>query len=153
MKVLSIKQPWCSLIATGLKDVENRTWKTQYRGKILLHASSSVDNETRELNWCSPFTLTQYNTLDEYLPKDILVSDFKKSLPTSAIIGEVEIVDCVQEYDSIWAEKWSEEQKRFLLWRDGKIKPIWNWILENPLLYDKPIKNIKGKLNLWDYDI
>ena len=40
MKALTIKQPWASLIASGIKDIENRTWKTHYRGKIYIHASS-----------------------------------------------------------------------------------------------------------------
>ena len=40
MKALSIKQPWASLIAKGIKDVENRTWKTKFRGKVYIHASS-----------------------------------------------------------------------------------------------------------------
>ncbi len=40
MKALSIIQPWASLIATGIKDVENRTWRTNYRGEFLIHASA-----------------------------------------------------------------------------------------------------------------
>lgn len=39
MKALSIKEPWGSLILAGKKNVETRTWKTNYRGKILLCAS------------------------------------------------------------------------------------------------------------------
>ena len=39
MKALSIRQPWAWLIAEGHKDVENRTWRTDYRGPILIHAS------------------------------------------------------------------------------------------------------------------
>lgn len=41
MKALSIKQPWASLIAHGIKDIENRTWATKYRGKVLIHASGT----------------------------------------------------------------------------------------------------------------
>lgn len=44
MKAISIKQPWASLIAHGIKDIENRTWKCpqKYLGqRILIHASSS----------------------------------------------------------------------------------------------------------------
>ena len=43
MKVLSIKQPWAYLIASGIKDIENRTWKCpeKYIGKrVLIHASA-----------------------------------------------------------------------------------------------------------------
>src|SRR5574344_1728128 len=43
MKVLSIKQPWASLILAGYKIYEFRTWKTKYRGEIYIHASKSVE--------------------------------------------------------------------------------------------------------------
>jgi len=45
MKAITIKQPFASLIAEGLKTYEFRTWKTSYRGKILIHAGKSVDKE------------------------------------------------------------------------------------------------------------
>lgn len=44
MKALSIKQPWASLVATGIKNIECRTWKTNYRGEILI-CSSKGDME------------------------------------------------------------------------------------------------------------
>ncbi len=45
MKAITIKQPFASLIAEGLKTYEFRTWKTSYRGKILIHAGKCVDKE------------------------------------------------------------------------------------------------------------
>lgn len=41
MKALSVRQPWAELIATGEKDIEYRTWKTAYRGPLVICASSS----------------------------------------------------------------------------------------------------------------
>ena len=41
MKVISIKEPWATLILEGKKTIETRTWKTNHRGKILLHASQN----------------------------------------------------------------------------------------------------------------
>lgn len=41
MKALSVRQPWAELIATGQKDIEYRTWKTAYRGPLVICASSS----------------------------------------------------------------------------------------------------------------
>ena len=47
MKVLSVQQPWASLIAAGIKDVENRTWKPQeIPERILIHASKKCSNRT-----------------------------------------------------------------------------------------------------------
>jgi hypothetical protein len=44
MKAISIRQPWAWLIVNGMKDIENRTWKTNYRGQLFIHASSKFDN-------------------------------------------------------------------------------------------------------------
>jgi hypothetical protein len=39
MKILTVRQPWASLIVAGLKDVENRPWNTKYRGRLGIHAA------------------------------------------------------------------------------------------------------------------
>ena len=41
MKALSVRAPWWWFILNCGKDVENRTWKTDFRGRILLHASKT----------------------------------------------------------------------------------------------------------------
>lgn len=43
MKCLSIREPWLELILRGEKTEEYRTWPTQYRGPLLLHASKKLD--------------------------------------------------------------------------------------------------------------
>jgi len=43
MKALSIHQPYADMIVQGLKVTENRTWRTDYRGPLLIHASKSKD--------------------------------------------------------------------------------------------------------------
>lgn len=133
MKTISIKQPWASLIAHGIKDVENRTWQTKYRGEVLIHTSAKLAGNITDL--LSP---RQRNQLKKYLEESPNALDFT---PTSAIIGKVEIVDCVQNFPSVWSE----------VDLTGT-KPIWNWVLRNPVLFSKPIFNVKGKLNFWDFD-
>ena len=36
MKALVVKEPWASLIVTGKKKIEYRTWITRYRGPLLI---------------------------------------------------------------------------------------------------------------------
>ncbi|WP_298118084.1 ASCH domain-containing protein [Flavobacterium sp.] len=138
MKALSIKQPWASLIAHGIKDIENRTWKTNFRGRIYINASAKIDKNFHKI-----LSEEQRNVLrDTKEPYDIT--------HLSAIIGEVDIVDCVINHSSIWAEKTPFAQsgnQRFY-----PDKPIYNWVLANPVLYDKPILNVKGKLSFWEID-
>ena len=154
MKAISIKQPWASLIAHGIKDIENRTWATKYRGKVLIHASGTwfkYPNSDSTLG--DLFTDFQWEKIRENYDKNLYSILEPKAiidrLPTSAIIGEVEIIDCVINHESIWAEKniiFQEEEKN-----DEKYQ-IFNWVLANPIFYEKPILNVKGKLSFWEFE-
>ncbi|WP_286842761.1 MULTISPECIES: ASCH domain-containing protein [Sphingobacterium] len=148
MKALSIKQPWASLIAHGIKDIENRTWATKYRGTIYIHASSKPSFSNLTLN------LT-HDQIDQMVLGDFCQLDSRSiAYPKSAIIGTVDIVDCVINHPSIWAEKTEGitdcNTKEFIPNRNKK--PIYNWVLANPVLFEKPILNVKGKLSLWEFD-
>ncbi len=48
MKTLSVRQPWAWLLVQGIKTVENRTWRTNYRGPLLIHAGGRLDLDWRE---------------------------------------------------------------------------------------------------------
>ena len=37
MKAITVLQPWATLLVTGKKHIETRSWKTNYRGEILIH--------------------------------------------------------------------------------------------------------------------
>ncbi len=138
MKALSIKQPWASLIAHGIKDIENRTWKTKFRGRIFIHASAKSAGNTAFLLNKEQDNFFAFNT-ENY-------KTFESNLPYSAIIGEVDIIDCVINHPSIWAEK-----SDVIVRVEDDYKPTYNWVLANAVLYDKPILNVKGSLSLWDW--
>jgi hypothetical protein len=147
MKALSIKQPWASLIAHGIKDIENRTWKAHFRGRIFIHAcgkSNPKENIYSVLNQEQWEEANDKFSLGEFNPDN---------LEYSAIIGEVDIIDCVINYDSIWAEKSEGKFYDELFIHKQGLKPIYNWVLANPVLYEKPILNVKGKLSFWEPDI
>lgn len=42
-RALSIRQPWAWLIANGHKWIENRSWRTSFRGPFWIHASQTYD--------------------------------------------------------------------------------------------------------------
>lgn len=51
MKTLSVRQPWASLLVSGLKDIENRTWAPNFKGRIMIHASlAKVPKSFAEMN-------------------------------------------------------------------------------------------------------
>jgi len=120
MKALSLKMPWPYLIFYNGKDVENRRWSTEYRGNILIHASKNQD----------PFMVEIVaRSLPDSLPKNIV----KLLKWCGNLVGTIELVDCIKDSKSPWAE-------------EGQ----WHWILRNPILFEKPIP-CKGALGLWEY--
>ena len=68
----------------------------------------------------------------------------QRGIVNSAIIGSVEIIGCSINHPSKWAEK-SDDSKGY--YED----PIYNWVLANPILFESPIENVKGRLSFWDY--
>ena len=85
MKALSIRQPWATLIALGVKTIENRDTLKNFRGDFLIHASKQFDEEGYE--WCQQQFIGM-------LPPE--------SFQCGGIVGKAEIYDCVTESDSIW---------------------------------------------------
>ena len=46
LQALSIRQPWCHRILNCGKDIENRSWTTKFRGKVLIHAAKTFDGDS-----------------------------------------------------------------------------------------------------------
>lgn len=179
MKTLTVKQPWASLIVHGIKDIENRTWPTKFRGRILIHSSANpvpfngradgvkfTNQQIREI-WNSDFNQPGHR-----------YPDWMSELPNGVLLGSVDIVDCVINHKSEWAEKAEnccpecmciESKNHDLLGNGYRVcsnceqewwmhikydyykKPIYNWVLANPVLFENPITDVKGKLSLWDF--
>lgn len=86
-KCISLWQPWATLWVAGVKVHETRHWPTAYRGGLLVHAAKHKDAECRAL--CDRFPLK------EELAKLGYTYD---TLPFGAIVGAVDLVDCVDAY-------------------------------------------------------
>lgn len=149
MKAVSIKQPWATLCALGIKDIENRTWATKHRGKTLIH-SSQKPVPFNGLPGGINFTLDQQREIFKLHPASQgRYPDIMSKYITSAIIGEVDIVDCVLGHSSIWAEHTAIVKRKGI---EVEV-PVYNWVLENAILYNKPILNVKGALSLWEWEV
>ena len=90
MKALSIRQPWAWLIVNGYKDIENRSWATNFRGKVYIHAGKHFDDNA--LFWLMDRGLVPI--------KELTLGSGE--IPRGGIIGEVDIVDCVTSSTSPW---------------------------------------------------
>lgn len=125
---LTIKQPWASLIAHGLKDIENRTWHTSRRGLIYIHASAKLDNE--ECRSATELMSTfDADSMVRLRSSPIRHVDFR-DYPRGAIIGVAVIVDCVTTSDSPWF-----------------VGP-YGFVLKNARMFKTPIE-CKGALQFW----
>ncbi len=81
---ITVYQPWADLIVRGIKDIENRSWPTRFRGKILIHAGKKIDG-----NNVKKYRRTLgLDSVDDYDPQ------------TMAIVGMAEVVDCVATHRS-----------------------------------------------------
>ncbi len=89
LPALAIRQPYAWLVANGIKDIENRSRRTHYRGKVLIHASLSD-------------ALLFEDTLGA-LSKRAGVR-FPDTFKKGGIIGVAEIVGCEQRHGSDWKD-------------------------------------------------
>lgn len=127
MKVITIKEPFATLIAEGYKEYEFRTWKTKYRGEILIHAGKGIDKKA----------MKKY----EYL---------NLSYQPGKIIAKATITDCIK-IDDAAKEMLKKKNNPVYDWvrKDNKWDG-YGFKLEN-IKKINPIE-INGKLNLWDFD-
>lgn len=91
LKALSIRQPWAWAIVHALKDIENRTWPTSYRGPVLIHAAKGM-------------TRAEYADVAEFLQEfnpPIALPPFE-ALDRGGLVGIADITGCVQESPSPW---------------------------------------------------
>ena len=99
MKVLSIKEPWASLIMNGTKKIETRSWKTKYRGEIYIHASSSKAKITKsevyelikDMNFKCGYIICKCNLVDCIYMTDEYVNDMKTNHYEEYICGHYEV--------------------------------------------------------------
>ena len=94
MKSLSLMQPWAQLLCLPIKDVENLSRRSSYRGPCLIHAWKTLDYGA--IPWLKA-------TFGEDKAAQIVgqLSEYRP-LPTGAIIGRVNFDNCVTESASPW---------------------------------------------------
>jgi hypothetical protein len=97
MKALSIRQPWAWAILHAGKDVENRDWRTDYRGPVLIHAGKLCTEA--EYDSCMAFMHTI--SLRHPFAAGLRIPR-RETLSLGGIVGEAEIVDCVTRSNSPW---------------------------------------------------
>ena len=134
MKALSLKQPWATMIVTGIKAIENRTWKSNYRGSLLIHASMTFDFEGAK--WIV--------NKDPALNGFIYHSNHYKG----GIIGKVKMVDCIKKtevFDIDFHALGFEDPETITEWFFGP----YGFVFKDPIEFHEPII-YKGQLGIFE---
>ena len=159
MKVLSVRNPNSYLLCLGIKDVENRSRPLGLAigERIAIH-SSDVDMDAITLDYLPKeirreLKLVEYEDDTAIIPDDLIFkAQIEKLIDVSikadsytgnffkskAIIGEVTIADIIPKgvkYDSPFADVHSVK-----------------YVVTDPVLWDRPILYVKGKLGVWTYN-
>lgn len=167
MKAISIRNPSAYLLAGGVKTVENRTWRTDYRGKVLIHATKidsafpdylylpeSLQDEWmkyggEELPEDAPQRAKNYVKLQEY--------SYRFYHREFSITEEMSwLKDAVKKYgfafpsQAIIGEATLVDIRRDV--NDPFAEPNYlHWMFDDAILYEQPIINVLGKLRLWEF--
>lgn len=130
MKVLTIKEPYATLIKRKIKYIETRSWKTNYRGELYIQAGcSKIDKD-----------LKQHSELLE-LYKDI-------KLNYGNIICKCNLIDCVYMTEEFINQEKENNYNNFIAgdYKEGR----YAWILDS-IEEVEPIP-VKGQLGIWNYN-
>ena len=129
MKVLTIKEPFATLIKNKIKYIETRSWKTNYRGELYIHAGlSKIEKEVKNR-------------------KDLSKLYNENELKYGYIICKCNLVDCIYMTEEFIMKEKEKNLNNFI---SGKYKVgRYAWILDSI----EPIEPIeaKGQLGIWNY--
>lgn len=131
MKVLSLTEPYATLIKEKKKLIETRSWKTAYRGELYIHASSTKIPKKYKEN------------------KELMTLVNNISLNYGYIICKCKLVDCLYMTKEYVENMQKNNYQEYICgeYAEGR----YAWILEDIEVLKEPIL-AKGHLGVWNYE-
>lgn len=160
MKALSLTQPWATLIAVHAKKIETRSWATQHRGLIAIHAAKGLgpvhgQRGLKEQCGVEPFCSVLNEAIKLHQETYWRGGGFLKKMsehpfmPLGAIVAVANIVECKSTnffgLQSGWVQDLSRNERAF----GDYSKNRYGWILGEVRALDSPIP-CAGALSLWE---
>lgn len=136
VKAISLWQPWATLAATGAKGYETRSWSTNYRGALIIHAAKRWTEDEIAYCWREPFRSTL---------KDLGFTKLDQ-LPLGALLGLVTLT-AVHRTEDV-APTITTRERCFGDFTPGRFA----WKLENPMPFSEQIP-YRGSQGLFDVPI
>lgn len=132
MKAFTVYQPFAYAIVAGIKRYETRSRRTNIRGRVAVHAAAGA-----------PYLIPKKDPVAVWAENKTM--ETQKATQRGAVIGTVEIVDCVPVEEVL---NTLTDRERLL----GDYSPgRFAWVLENPIIFDEPIP-AKGQQGWWKWD-
>lgn len=143
MRAYTVYQPYAYATVAGLKQYETRPRRTNIRGRVAVHAGKKRCNKNGfparligEIAY-GKILETEYDRGIEQLKR-------ATELVYGAVVGTVEIVDCVPVEEIMHT---LNERERLL----GDFSPgRFAWVLRNPIMFEKPIP-ARGQQGWWNW--
>ena len=133
MRAYTVYQPYAWATVAGLKPHETRSRRTNIRGRVAVHAGKAgLRRATKGLSG---------NEFWELLG----AVGGKTDVPLGAVVGTLEIVDCVPVEEVV--DGLTEQEMALGDYSPGR----WAWVLKNPVMFDTPIP-AKGKQGWWNWE-
>lgn len=164
MKAISLTEPWATLVAIGAKQIETRSWGTDYRGPLAIHASKKLTGDDLAMAQEPVFNLAlREGGIDLPHWRDIPVKDaFRETrgcvIATARLIACCRMewcpdnaTICVLDHRRSWEDAYRPIPARELPfgWYDvGR----WAWILVDVRRLPEPLP-ARGALGLWDWPV
>lgn len=156
MKSITLTQPWASLIAIGAKRIETRSWPTNYRGPLAIHAAAGLAHVGGkrafwQLEQSQPFyAVLRAANLPDY-------DRFAEGYPFGAIVAVCALVDCrptagpqgehgTSSKYAAWVHGLSDQERAFGDFSPGRF----GWLLDDVRALPEPIP-ARGALQLWEW--
>jgi activating signal cointegrator 1 len=148
MKALTLTQPWATLVAKGAKKIETRSWNTNYRGPLAIHAAKGFPSWAREICYSRYFLPALF---DDYDGK-------WQWLPTGKVVATGNLVHVYRMDEAIvfpacrslgWdGREWllDDKERAFGDYAVGR----YMWLLENVVALPEPVP-AKGALGIWEW--
>lgn len=142
MKCLSVQQPWADLLVRGIKPIENRSWTTNHKGLLGIHASKTYDKDGED--WIKDCKAKGW--MDNVKPVHLDLAKSRKG----GIVGLVDLQGCYTpvEMKSFYSNDgkgshpiWIETG---LWWAEGQCA----WHMKNGVFM--PLQPMKGQLGLFN---
>lgn len=145
MKALTLTQPYATLVAQGQKRFETRSWRTDYRGPLAIHAAKTFPLAARAVCYREDFATT---LTDSGKPRLAAIDEAARTLPLGVIVAAANLTVCHRVEDvrnSLGGKHDGRLERAFGDYSDGR----YAFRLDDVVQLPQPIE-AKGALGLWD---